>query len=152
MTRRQTTPEQWLILNEEIDPTRWRALRRLPRATGVLVLRDLETGDKRRLRYLARARSLTFVVETPLRASRVHNSRELGNALLRRLPLIFLSPIWPTRSHPDWPPLPRMRAATLARLANGRTIALGGMNPRRYAKIAPLGFIGWAGISAWSRA
>jgi hypothetical protein len=42
-----------------------------------------------------------------------------------------------------------MRAAAFARLAQRRLIALGGMDAQRYAKIAPLGFIGWAGISAF---
>jgi hypothetical protein len=42
-----------------------------------------------------------------------------------------------------------MRAATLARLAGRRAIALGGMDARRYANIAQLGFIGWAGILAF---
>jgi hypothetical protein len=42
-----------------------------------------------------------------------------------------------------------MRAAALAALADRKLVALGGMNPKRYAKIAPLGFIGWAGISAF---
>jgi thiamine monophosphate synthase len=42
-----------------------------------------------------------------------------------------------------------MRAATLARLANRQAIALGGMNRQRYANVAALGFIGWAGISAF---
>jgi hypothetical protein len=42
-----------------------------------------------------------------------------------------------------------MRAATLAKLARGRAIALGGMDQTRYAKIAQLGFMGWAGIWAF---
>jgi thiamine-phosphate pyrophosphorylase len=75
--------------------------------------------------------------------------RELRRAMVRRAPIILLSPIFPTRSHPDWQPMPRMRAATLARLVDRRAIALGGMDARRYAKIARLGFIGWAGISAF---
>ena len=40
-------------------------------------------------------------------------------------------------------------AATLARLTGRNAVALGGMNAPRYAKIASLGFIGWAGISAF---
>ena len=151
MTRRQTTPEQWLILNDEIGRADWRGLRKLPRGGGVLVLRTLNRVETQRLRYLARSRGLTVVVESPRTATRVHNGRELRNAQLRRAPLILLSPMWPTRSHPDWKPLPRMRAAALARLGHRKLLALGGMNTRRYAKIAPLGFIGWAGISAWSR-
>jgi thiamine-phosphate pyrophosphorylase len=63
--------------------------------------------------------------------------------------MILLSPIYETRSHTDWKPLPRMQASALARLADRRLIALGGMNARRYARVAPLGFIGWAGISAF---
>jgi thiamine-phosphate pyrophosphorylase len=73
----------------------------------------------------------------------------LRQALLGRTPLILLSPIHPTRSHPDRRPLPRMRAAALARLAKRRLVALGGMDARRYAKIARLGFSGWAGIDAY---
>ena len=151
MTRRQTTPKQWLILDNRIDPEHWQTLRKLPRGSGVLVLRSLDAVDNRSLRSLSRARHLTIVVETPRSARRVHSSRELTRALLKRTPLILLSPLWPTRSHPDWRPLPRMRAATLARLAGRRAVALGGMNAVRYAKIAALGFGGWAGISAWSR-
>jgi thiamine-phosphate pyrophosphorylase len=73
----------------------------------------------------------------------------LRQALLRRTPLILLSPVYPTRSHPEWAALPRMRAASLARLAGRRLIALGGMDAKRYAGIKPLGFRGWAGISAF---
>jgi thiamine-phosphate pyrophosphorylase len=147
MTRRQTEPEQWLIVNQRPDRDTWSALARLPRGSGVLLLHALDPGEDRRLRHLARPRKLKLVTERS--AARVHNIRELRNALLRRAPLVLISPIYATSSHPDWQPLPRMRAATLARLAGRKAIALGGMNAQRYAKIAPLGFIGWAGISAF---
>jgi membrane protein DedA with SNARE-associated domain len=42
-----------------------------------------------------------------------------------------------------------MRAATLARLADRRAIALGGMDQRRFARVQALGFAAWAGISTW---
>jgi hypothetical protein len=42
-----------------------------------------------------------------------------------------------------------MRAAAMARLAGRRLIALGGMTEKRYLRIRPLGFQGWAGISAF---
>jgi thiamine-phosphate pyrophosphorylase len=102
-----------------------------------------------RLRVLAGQRGFKIVVEQARFAARIHDSRELRQALLARSELILLSPIHPTGSHPGWKPLPRMRAAALARLAGRRAVALGGMNAERYAKIAPLGFIGWAGISAF---
>jgi thiamine-phosphate pyrophosphorylase len=82
-------------------------------------------------------------------AARVHNAGELRRALLARTPLILLSPIFPTRSHPDWKPIPRMRAAALARLGRRKLVALGGMDARKFARIKRLGFQGWAGISAF---
>ena len=147
MHRRQSVPRQWLIVNEHPDRELWDGLRRLPRASGVLVLVDLGAADRRRLRVLARRRELT--VAHAGQADRVHNLRELTRAMLRRSQLILLSPIYPTRSHPEWQPLPRMRAAALACLGGRKLIALGGMDARRYAGVRPLGFQGWAGISAF---
>jgi thiamine monophosphate synthase len=116
---------------------------------GVLLLRKPHSSELRHLRSMAQLRGLSIVLEGRRTARRVHDVRELRRALLQRTPLILLSPIYRTRSHPDWKPLPRMRAAALSRLANRKLIALGGMDPRRYAEVAPLGFIGWAGISAF---
>ena len=146
MSRRQTIPKQWLIVAGEPD---WNAIRRLPRSGGVILIRPLQPTDARRLRQVARLRGLRVVEERKRAAVRVHDMRELTIAMLRRMPLILLSPIHPTRTHPDWAPLPRMRAAALARLAGRRAIALGGMDQRRYARIARLGFIAWAGVSAF---
>lgn len=93
MTHRQTTPKQWLILDNRIDPEHWQTLRKLSRGSGVLVLQSFGAMDNRYLRRLSRARRLTIVVETPRSARRVHNSRELTRALLKRTPLILLSPL-----------------------------------------------------------
>ncbi len=149
MTRRQTMPEQWLIIGTRLDKALWSAVRTLKRRSGVLVISDLAPKDRRRLRQLARLRGFTVVVEKTGAAARVHNLRELRQALLRRTPLILLSPLYRTRSHPDWPPLPRMRAAALARLAKRTALALGGMDARRFRQDRRLGFVGWAGISAF---
>ena len=146
MSRRQTMPKQWLIIADRTD---WRTIRRLPRKAGVFVLGSLTAAEDRRLRNIARLRGLRVEFETARAAARAHNIREVKQARLRRVPFILLSPIYLTATHPDWRPIPRMRAAALARLADRRAIALGGMNHRRFAKIAPLGFIGWAGISAF---
>ena len=85
-------------------------------------------------------------------AARVHNIRELTQARVRGTRLILISPIHATRSHPDWKPLGRMRAATLARLAGRHAVALGGMDEKRFARIQRLGFVAWAGISRWREA
>jgi thiamine-phosphate pyrophosphorylase len=149
MSRRQTVPEQWLIFDRRPTRELWRTIRALPRGSGVLIIGEPTPKERRRLRQRAVRHELIVVREGSGAAARVHNARELRQALLHRTSLILISPIYQTPSHPDWPSMPRMRAATLARLANRRAIALGGMNRRRYAKVAPLGFIGWAGISAF---
>jgi thiamine-phosphate pyrophosphorylase len=149
MKRRQTVPQQWLIVDAQPSRNVRVALRRLPLGTGVLLLHPLSANDQRWLRHLAGLRKFTTVIEGPRTCIRVHDTIELRPALLKRTPLILLSPLYPTRSHPDWRPLPRMRAAALARLARRRLVALGGMNQERHTKIARLGFIGWAGISAF---
>ena len=148
MRRRQTMPRQWLIVADDAEDVVL-AVRRVARGSGVLLLEPIPGDAMLRLRTFARLRDLTIVVEQRRSAARVHDSRELRQALLARSELVLLSPIHPTGSHPDWKPLPRMRAAALARLAARKAVALGGMNARRHAKIAPLGFIGWAGISAF---
>jgi thiamine-phosphate pyrophosphorylase len=81
----------------------------------------------------------------------VHSARELRRALLRSPELLFLSPLFATRSHPDWQPLGHMRAAALVRMGKRPVLALGGMNARRYRQVKPLGFSGWGGIDAWDR-
>jgi thiamine-phosphate pyrophosphorylase len=100
---------------------------------------------------MARLRRLTIAIEERRQAARVHNLRELRSALLARTPMILLSPIYPTGSHPEWRPLPRMRAAAMTRLSGRRLLALGGMDERRFRRVERLGFVGWAGISAWLR-
>lgn len=146
MPRRQTVPRQWLIVAREAAIP---AAQRLERGSGVLVLEALGPRALRHLRRIARQRSLVVVPEGPRTAVRVHNVRELRRALGARTPLIFLSPLYPTASHPAWKPLPRMRTATLARLGGRRLLALGGMDARKFGRVKELGFQGWAGISAF---
>ena len=142
MRRRQTVPTQWLIVRGADDLA---TAMRLPRDSGVLLVGELNREQVRHLRQ----RPFVVVKEMAGVAQRVHDMRELRRALLAGTPLIFLSPIHSTASHPDWRPIPRMRAATMARLAKRRLIALGGMDARKFAHIKDLGFQAWAGISAW---
>jgi thiamine-phosphate pyrophosphorylase len=154
MTTRQSIPRQWLIIDARHQAELRQAIHKLPRGSGVLVLGDAMSPRERqsllrRLRHIARARSLTIVDENEGDAARVHDLRELRRTLLSRVPLVLLSPLYATRSHPDWQPLPRMKAAALAQLARRRLVALGGMNERRFAQVRALGFQAWAGISAF---
>jgi hypothetical protein len=149
MSRRQSPPERWLIIADGLDEDVRHALRKLPRRSGVLVLGRLKPNEAHHLRHLAWLRQLTVAIEVDRAAARVHNMAELRNALQARTPLVFLSPIYPTSSHPDWAPLRPMRAATLARLGGRKLGALGGMDARKYRRVKDFGFRCWAGISAF---
>lgn len=85
---------------------------------------------------------------TGLATYAAHNAREISQANRRGADLIFLSPVFPTRSHPGAPTLGPKRFATLARLARCPVIALGGMNAARFRRLKPLGAYGWAAIDA----
>ncbi|HYX46474.1 MAG TPA: thiamine phosphate synthase [Sphingomicrobium sp.] len=146
MHRRQRVPREWLIIADEGAIA---AARRLKRGTGLLLLGSLPPAKARQLRAIAQLRGLAIVREGRNRAVRVHDLRELRAALRDRTSMCLLSPLHPTRSHPDWSPIPRMRAAALARLCGRRLFALGGMDARKFARIKALGFQGWAGISAF---
>jgi len=78
----------------------------------------------------------------------VHNTGAMIAARRAGVDVIFLSPVFPTRSHPGAPTLGPMRFATLARLARCPVIALGGMNAARFRRLKPLGAYGWAAIDA----
>lgn len=78
----------------------------------------------------------------------VHTAGAMVTARRASVDIIFLSPVFPTRSHPGAPTLGPMRFATLARLSRCPVIALGGMNAARYRRLKPLGAYGWAAIDA----
>jgi thiamine-phosphate pyrophosphorylase len=156
MKRCQSLPRQWLIADSRLGEHLWAAVRGLPSGSGVLFLyRDLPPGKRARLRarlrHLARARGLVLVDEATGGAARVHNIAEIRRARLAGARIHFLSPLFETRSHPEWKPIPRLRAAALLRLAPLPTVALGGMNEHRFKRTERLGFSGWAGIDAWIR-
>lgn len=154
MKPRQSLPQQWLVTDERMAEDPASVAARLPRGSGILFRHHgLAPRERRRLlrrlRRIAAARNLTLVDEASGLAARVHDSGEVRRARLAGARLLLVSPLFATRSHPGNRPLPRMRAAALARLAAGPVLALGGMNARRFARVKPLGFAGWAGIDAW---
>jgi thiamine-phosphate pyrophosphorylase len=62
---------------------------------------------------------------------------------------VFLSPVFPTRSHPGAAALGPIRFGLLARGTHVPVIALGGMDPRRAQRLEKFNVYGWAGIDAW---
>ena len=168
MHRRQPLPRLWLMTDERQGEMLWRALERLPRGSGVVFRHyGLPRPDRRRLFEavldLSRRRRLTLLVAgAPLpgangvhgrrgagvRSASVHNLRELRAAERAGANLVFLSPVFATRSHPGAKPLGRRRFALLAHQARVPVIALGGMNAERFRALG--GAYGWAAIDAWS--
>ena len=156
MKRRQPLPTRWLVVDERTGEELSAAIERLPRGSGILVLyRALPERERAaliaKLRRVARRRGLVIADEAAGEAARVHNLAELRRACVRKTPLLFLSPLFETRSHPEWKPRSRMHAAALIGLANAPVFALGGMSGQRFRRIERLGFQGWAGIDAWIR-
>lgn len=162
------------MTDERLGDDLWRAISRLPRGGGI-VFRHYRTpaAERRRLfervRGVARRRRLVLVLAGPqrqaiawgadgahgrsphLRAARLllrtapaHDARELAQAA--RADLVFVSPIFATRSHAGARCLGPHRFAALARRAHQPVIALGGMDAAKARRVRAYG---WAAIDAW---
>ena len=81
-----------------------------------------------------------------------HNQRELVAAHKAGADLVFLSPLYPTQSHPGAPALGRLRFARLAHQSRTPIAALGGMTAARAKSLKALGAYAWGAIEAWQRA
>jgi thiamine-phosphate pyrophosphorylase len=156
-------PERWLMTDERMGDALWRALARLPPGSGV-VFRHHATppGERRtlfqRVRRIARARALVLVAADPplpcARHGRVAGAttwpaHDRGEALAGRragATLLFVSPVFPTRSHPGAAALGPARAARIGRGLGLPVVGLGGMTERRWRRS---GLDGWAAIDAW---
>lgn len=79
-----------------------------------------------------------------------HSERDIIAARRAGADLIFLSPAFPTQSHPGARTLGAVRFGMLARQAKMPVIALGGITSQRFRKLRPLGAHGWAAINALS--
>jgi thiamine-phosphate pyrophosphorylase len=166
MVRRHPLPRLWLMTDERQGEALWEALERLPRGAGIVFRhRGLDRAQRKRLfervRGIARRRGLILLAAGPgLRAEgahggsrgvsrSVHSLRELKTAERSGAGLVFLSPAFATRSHPEARPLGPVRFGLIARQARIPVIALGGVDARN-ARRLPYAY-GWAGIDAWSR-
>ena len=84
-----------------------------------------------------------------LHSAPAHNIREVRLAEASGADVLFVSPVFATRSHPGHAALGRVRFVALARKARRPVIALGGMTPARWRGIAATSAYGWAAIDAW---
>jgi len=168
--RQSLIPVLWLMTDERIGDGLWAALRRLPRGSGV-VFRHYATQARerralfRRVVRVARARGLVVVrageragfggdgvhggARGPgLRTAPAHDRREAVAAVRRGAEVLFVSPVFGTRSHPGGETLGARAARRVSQGLPVTVIALGGMDARRFRGM--IGFDGWAAIDAWS--
>src|SRR3546814_6215356 len=73
---------------------------------------------------------------------------ELRKAERTNADLLFISPVFPTRSHPNGRTLGPLRFGLLRQQTPKVVIALGGINRRRAKRLRGLGADGWAAIDA----
>lgn len=156
------------------------AARRLPKGKAGIVLRHYRTakGERRalfdRLAAIARRRRLTLmlggtaaqavawgadgwhgrdgrrVMHPLLHSAPAHDARELRAAGRGGADFVFLSPLFPTRSHPGARALGSVRFAALGRRANVPVIALGGVRGKHRLLLPGIGASGWAAIDGLS--
>lgn len=160
----------WLMTDERMGAGLWRALQRLPRGSGV-VFRHYRTppAERRRLfrrvAAVAKARGLVLVRagEGPLGAEAgthgrrggglvtwpAHDRTEALRAVRAGADLLFVSPLFSTRSHPDAPALGPVKARRTVAGLPVRAVALGGVTPARGRALMRAGWWGWAAIDAW---
>lgn len=166
MPRRQPLPRLWLMTDERQGEGLWEALERLPRGSGVVFRHyGLAPAERRKLfdrvKRVAKRRRLLMLAGTGLRGDGVHggrgrgfrsasahNLRELKAAERSGAKLVFLSPVFPTRSHPGARTLGPVRFGLIAGQARIPVIALGGVDGRKARRLPNI--YGWAGIDAWS--
>lgn len=85
-----------------------------------------------------------------LHSMAVHNAPELARAWREQVDVTFLSPVFPTRSHPGQPALGTLRFALLCHQARMPVMALGGMTRHQAKRIIALGAAGWGAIDSLS--
>jgi thiamine-phosphate pyrophosphorylase len=88
-----------------------------------------------------------------LSSASVHNLKELKSATQQKADLIFVSPIYPTRTHPDARHLGPFGLKHISGhpQCSAAIIALGGMTRTLAAMFKNHKIDGWAGIDAFSR-
>ncbi|WP_404711033.1 thiamine phosphate synthase [Sphingomonas sp. MMS24-J13] len=178
MAFRHPLPRLWLMTDERIGDSLWPALASLPRGAGVIFRHYATPAPERRrlfeaVRAITRRRRLMLILAgSPrdaiawradgahgrsrhvarssrlVRTAPAHDTGELIAAIRAGVDLIFLSPVFLTRSHPGQRALGPVRFGLAAAPSTTPIIALGGMTPRGFQQLERLGAYGWAAIDA----
>ena len=167
MPQRQALPRRWLMTDERMGEALLDAVARLPDDAGIVFRHYSLAGEARRhlfdevraahpgLLLLGGSADLarTWGADGShgrhrgATAAPAHDLAEIRAAEAAGAALVFLSPVFTTRSHPDARPLGPDGFAALARQTRLPVIALGGMNEARAEGLAEA--YGWAGIDTW---
>lgn len=172
---RQPLPRLWLMTDERLGDRLHDAVARLPDGGGIVFRHYSLSAEARRslfdeVKAAADARNLCLLLAGPaelaalwgadgshgpgagagLRSASVHDLAEIRAAERDGADLLFLSPVYATRSHPGAKPLGLRGFAALVRETLLPVVALGGMNAARARATARHGAYGWAGIDAFS--
>ena len=170
-------PRMWLMTDERMGERLWSAIDRLPINHSGIVFRHHDTPVEaraaiaRRIADICRRRGLALAIASDEELARtlgadlihnpegipdgmpfsrsVHSPAEAEDARGAGASLVFVSPAYPTSSHPGRRALGRAAATRIARAATVPAIALGGMNGLKFARLRHDGFYGWAAIDAW---
>jgi thiamine-phosphate pyrophosphorylase len=172
---RRPLPRLWLMTDPRFGDRLLRAIQKLPTGSGVVFRHyELDAGTRKALfdqvrRICARRGHIVLLAgnqqrwaadgihgpmeheipRTGIRSCSVHSLKEIAVARCARADLLFVSPVYATRSHVGQRPLGPQRFRRLAALAHPiPVIALGGMTHAR-AAMWPRNFVhGWAAIDA----
>lgn len=173
---RKSVPTTWLMTDERVDAAaQLAAAARLPKGRGGIVFRHYRTpaAERRalflRFRSIARRRRLVLLLagsareaaawgadgwhgpgrgdgQKELHGMAVHDAREAVAARRAGAAVVFLSPLFPTRSHPGGRALGAMRFSALARGIDVPVMALGGVRASHRPLLPTIGAAGWAAI------
>lgn len=170
MDARQPLPRLWLMTDERHGDGLMDTIARLPEGAGI-VFRHYSLPATERRALFARVRAAhpgLLLLASPaelatawgadgshgrgpgagLRSAAAHDLAEIRAAEAAGADLVFLSPVFATRSHPGRKALGEARFKELAEQTALPVIALGGMNAERAKALS--GAYGWAGIDAWN--
>ena len=160
-------PSLWLMTDERLGDGLWTALRRVPPGAGVVFRHySLPPAERMKLwltvRRRARARGLVVLNAGRLlpgadgahggsrpTSAPAHDRREALAALRAGAVLLFVSPVFATRSHPGARGIGPVAAGRIARGLGVPAVALGGMDARRWRQVRGWA-AGWAAIDAWT--
>lgn len=174
--RHPPLPKVWLMTDERIPDLR-AAIRRLPDGAGIVFRHHATPAAERRrlfddVKALAKRRGhMLFLAGMPrvarawgadgahhrsalvsggLRSVAVHNPRDLTLARRVGADVVFVSPVFPTRSHVGARTLGPVRTGMMLGHDRANAVALGGLSPKRFRRLNGLGLYGWAAIDAFT--